>query len=283
LIKEAVDPFLRLDKIKNYLIAYEIEFNQIRGDNIKIKLYTSRCHSNYVVTHLRTYFNHYFKRFEFKKYESIRLPIKSMFLPFPSNSIRFGLYKNTYLSTEKDQIILEQKIKRHFSRTLISIFKTISLNELNICAISIFIKLALNSILVKYKMISKNSLLEECLFLQENNFLPFRNSPKKFIKHKFRLISKLPSQIVNLCRLDYVKIDCINTACNVYFKVEENWISDWLHKSETSIKLFSEILFKDDDKKNIPGILDSMYNRQICISDRGKINMYLDMLKIMRK
>jgi len=91
--------------------AYTLEFNYIGGENIRLSLLTGKLNINQLTKKSREYFKAWFLKANLIVPEV--MPVEeSVSLPFPANSIQFGLYhreekENQSLVTSLSQIILD--------------------------------------------------------------------------------------------------------------------------------------------------------------------------------
>jgi hypothetical protein len=73
------------------MVAYEITFNYLSGENIRLGMLTEDKNAYTLSKAANDYFKVFFKNAELAMGES-KLPVKGIFMPFPVNSIQYGLY-----------------------------------------------------------------------------------------------------------------------------------------------------------------------------------------------
>lgn len=88
--------------VKNQLLiqAHVIQFNCLSGENIRLALLTEEWHATAVANAARHYFNQYFIDAQLSTLP-VRLPVDGIFMPFPANSIQFGLYPPEHIDANE--------------------------------------------------------------------------------------------------------------------------------------------------------------------------------------
>lgn len=119
LINDAIAPFIQKMHIEGTLISFNISLNYAGGKNIRLGLYVSDDCKEILALEADEYFKSYFSKANLSV-KPLSLPIDSIFMPYPANTIQYGLYKNqnnynnmdeaistTILQTLNDEIIDE--------------------------------------------------------------------------------------------------------------------------------------------------------------------------------
>jgi hypothetical protein len=104
ILKEGVRPFIKSNK---RVKGYTIEFNYLSGQNIRLALLTNEDEKQQVAQNADAYFKHYFATANLQQLP-VKLPVVGgVFLPFPGNTIQYGLYPPVIVASDKlDQYTL---------------------------------------------------------------------------------------------------------------------------------------------------------------------------------
>jgi len=97
LLSRAVVPFVSKNA---YLNGFTIEFNYLSGENIRLSLLTDEENAPGLAKLADKYFNNYFLNAGLPEHE-LKLPVNGIFMPFPSNTIQFGLYPPKKITADK--------------------------------------------------------------------------------------------------------------------------------------------------------------------------------------
>lgn len=87
-LSEAIAPFAQTNSL---LKGYTVEFNYLSGENIRLALLTDLGNEEGLVKTTDSYFKSYFEKARPPK-AAAKLPVDGVFMPFPGNTIRYGLY-----------------------------------------------------------------------------------------------------------------------------------------------------------------------------------------------
>lgn len=90
LLKDGIIPFFCF--LKDRLISYRVQFNYDCGPNIRLSLYVHSGNAMDVAKEADLFFKVFFQELE-KPTDSEPLKFDGLFMPFPSNSIRYGLFE----------------------------------------------------------------------------------------------------------------------------------------------------------------------------------------------
>jgi len=116
LLNEAIKPFMDLSIVENTIDSFRIEMNYMNGENVRLALHTVNNNSASLALQTDSYFKNYFSKRKHEPYE-LSLPLKGIFMPFPINSIQYGLYR--IKPTEKEEI----DIMKELSLIIVDFFK----------------------------------------------------------------------------------------------------------------------------------------------------------------
>lgn len=96
-LSEAVAPFTESNTQIN---AYQVEFNYLSGENIRLSLLTELGNKEALSRKADNYFKNYFANAGLFT-APVKLPVDGMFMPFPANTIQYGLYPPKTVNTEE--------------------------------------------------------------------------------------------------------------------------------------------------------------------------------------
>lgn len=108
LLKKGIRNYISTLTEEGILMSYRVELNYYSGENIRLSLLVKEKFAAKVAKNADEYFKLFFEQMDFPVHSSC-LNKNSLFMPFATNTIRYGLYKidpqkNTIL-TELDQTI----------------------------------------------------------------------------------------------------------------------------------------------------------------------------------
>lgn len=103
IFQQGIRPFVENN---NRVKAYTIEFNYLSGQNIRLALLTDEYEKQEVAKNTDAYFKDYFETANLQQIP-VKLPIGGVFMPFPANTIQYGLYPPVTVGLDKlDQFTL---------------------------------------------------------------------------------------------------------------------------------------------------------------------------------
>ena len=88
LLSEAIAPFTQAN---SWLKSYKITFNYLSGENIRLTLFTDLGNEEALAEQADGYFKSYFEKANLPQ-QPVKLPVNGIFMPFPGNTIQYGLY-----------------------------------------------------------------------------------------------------------------------------------------------------------------------------------------------
>ncbi len=226
-----------------------IEFNYLSGENIRFAVQVEMQNAEILALKLDTFFKFYFKAVSFSKKELV-LPLPGLFLPFPSNTIQYGLY----IITNKDNELLTRLISIT-SFCLIAAFENCVIDE-ELLVTSAFY---LHGTLFSYS---------EMLFEGNLNYLSFYDSEdsqsKKDVLDKSYLAEKYLENKQSLLEIK----ESLNNPNSLEFRASLPWLSEWLTAYETIVK---ERMSKEIE---IYLSMSNCINAQLGLSDNMKLLVY---------
>ncbi|MBB5440701.1 hypothetical protein HDC92_004404 [Pedobacter sp. AK017] len=114
LLYKGIMPFVKGASAQLILDACQLEFNDTDGENIRLKLLANKNNSKLLTEKADRYFKQFFVALKLP-FKEIQLPPDELFIPFPPNSIQYGLYttasssnlKNCQLETGLSDVMTE--------------------------------------------------------------------------------------------------------------------------------------------------------------------------------
>lgn len=91
LLRYGITPFVKSLIAQRSAIDYIIELCLFEGDNVRLAILVEEHNMLFVGETTDNYFKNFFKHEGFDR-PNVSMPINGLFLPFPCNSIRYGLY-----------------------------------------------------------------------------------------------------------------------------------------------------------------------------------------------
>ncbi len=85
---EAIAPFAQTDSL---LKGFKVEFNYLSGENIRLALLTDLGNEEALAANADIYLKSYFVKANLPQLP-VKLPVDGIFMPFPNNTIQYGLY-----------------------------------------------------------------------------------------------------------------------------------------------------------------------------------------------
>lgn len=92
-----------LDQNKRLILRFNIEFSYFCGESIRFSVFCESRHAELLSMKTDVFFKAFFREKCFPAKEIV-LPVDGIFLPFPANTIQYGLYENPSLSDRLDTI-----------------------------------------------------------------------------------------------------------------------------------------------------------------------------------
>lgn len=91
LLYKGIKPFVKEASDQLLLEAYQLEFNDTNGENIRLKLLTNQRNSKLLAEQASAYFKQFFIAVKLP-FKEIQLPPDELFMPFNPNTVQYGLY-----------------------------------------------------------------------------------------------------------------------------------------------------------------------------------------------
>ncbi|WP_040626095.1 hypothetical protein [Mucilaginibacter paludis] len=212
-------PYLSNDQgTNNFIIAFNVEFNYLSGSNIRLALLTRNTQAYRLAKDTDSYFKNYFGLTESSNKRNTLGPNR-LFMPFPVNSIKYGLYN--HLPTTQ----LDDFFKREFSKIILDAMFNEKIDNELILTLAFY----LNVGFIKALNLAQ----------QFNGRLPLRAYPEvSCIKAKF-----LESEIA----LNEITREIMNGTHVTFPKWLMNWVDlceDFISKQLEQVNNFFEVQYK---------------------------------------
>jgi hypothetical protein len=91
ILKKGINPFIEAMSNKKIMNKFQLEFNYYCGENIRMSLLTKHDLAHSLAKSADNYFRQFLSRKELSEKE-IQLALDRIFMPFPCNTIQYGLY-----------------------------------------------------------------------------------------------------------------------------------------------------------------------------------------------
>lgn len=91
-IREGIAPFINILSEEKRLTAHQLQFSYSCGENIRLSLLANAGIAEELAKRTDAYFKDFFGKAGLPK-EQRQFPVEAVFMPFPANTIQYGLYK----------------------------------------------------------------------------------------------------------------------------------------------------------------------------------------------
>lgn len=99
LLSNGIAPFVSADK---KIVKYRLEFNYLSGANIRLSLLANETDAPVVAKHADEYFKYFFLNAGLSIHP-VKLPVEGIFMPFPANTIQYGLYPHRTIKVDENE------------------------------------------------------------------------------------------------------------------------------------------------------------------------------------
>jgi len=123
----------------NLLDAYTIEFNYLNGENVRFSMLTAETNAPTIANHADEHFKKYFLNSNLFASE-IRLPTGEIFMSFPSNIIRYGLYPPQKIAPNEKR---KYSFPIELSQIILNALKDDVIDDETILTLSIYLQIGL--------------------------------------------------------------------------------------------------------------------------------------------
>lgn len=94
LLQQAIGPLLKALTQKQVIHSYQLEFNYLSGENIRVSVLCDDEEKDGVSRYIDDHFTGFFSVAGLDS-KTCTLPVNGIFLPFPANTVQYGLYRET--------------------------------------------------------------------------------------------------------------------------------------------------------------------------------------------
>ena len=221
LLDRSISPFLNKWKSKDDVRAWQLQLNYDGGANIRLSLLTSQSEAATIATDADKWFNRFFLDAGFAA-RPVVLPIDAIFLPFPSNSIQFGLYR--YEATEGEY---HYEMEHLLSEIILQVFMVDNVEDDAVLVLSYYLVLSLLKVSVGTGLVSKNEVLSG----QERNAASVRPYllAEEMLEEKFEMSRNILEGIMQEV-LDPEEKNNTPVWLRHWVKTCEGALANWLKK-----------------------------------------------------
>lgn len=237
ILKESVQPFITQCRANHCLKGWFIEFNTTSGENIRLALLVPGQKAEIASLDAKKYFTYFFKHLDFPSKNKLTFPLNGLFLPFPENSIQFGLYN---VPDERNEVDVDRAQK--VSHILIEALAENEIDEETVVTLCLYLHLTL-----------KKQVINSC----PKNELPLK-ALYETTEADFTRSSGLPFFGKNLEDNQTVIREITDDIYNPEFSKEQTWIVHWEN-------VCTEAINNDDWLTSIQRLI-SLLDKQLDVS-----------------
>lgn len=136
LLSKGIKPFINCLLPREEVRSFHVQFSYASGENIRLALQTEAAQAEELAKRMDQYFKDFFSEVNFPKKE-LQLPVDGVFMPFPANTIQYGLYKLPQEETAK--AVDENDLKRELSLLMIEALGEESIDEETILTFAFYL------------------------------------------------------------------------------------------------------------------------------------------------
>ena len=233
-IEKGITPFLSDPVNKIYQNSFLLEFNYLSGENIRFSPLVKEEDTIDVSEKLDSWFKNFFSLADLPQ-KRHKLPVKGLFMPFPSNSIQYGLYDPIKIMGQEDYA--EYKFRKGLSMIMIDALKDEAIDDETILTFVFYLTVAwLKVIMITWPDVDKN--LSQLYIRHEIH--NGKKVDKDFISQNFEHNKEMLLEITSdIMAYSFTKPVNIPSWLESWMQLCENEISKEkaLHNSKESVKI----------------------------------------------
>lgn len=252
LLVEGIHPFVnRLIKEKR-LKYYHLELNYSGGENIRLPLFVHASNAERIAKYVDDYYRSFFSNNVFPKKE-IPFPCEGIFMPFPANSIQYGLYSQEELAADEINNIFQQ----YLSDLLIDILGEDTIDDETVLTLSFYLHLSLLKVINENGDVNFHELLEtpRQLLPEHKQVIDTRFIEEKFSENKVTLLE--------------IARDIMQSTDNL-----PDWINAWKHNCEVRIKKRNLQYLDVRKKKQLYQEMALLINKQLGFNENMRLVLF---------
>jgi hypothetical protein len=139
LLAKGINPFISCLLRKNKLTSFHVQLSYASGENIRLSLLTEAAEAEELAKRMDRYFKDFFSDAGFPKKEP-QLPVVGVFLPFPANTIQYGLYSLS--PNENANAVDKNDFRKEFSILIIEALGEKIIDEETILTFAFYLHVA---------------------------------------------------------------------------------------------------------------------------------------------
>jgi hypothetical protein len=249
LLKSLEQPLEFFSK-EGIILSFKIQFNYNQGDNVRLAILAPNSELEYIAKYINQWFTNY-SIYDIPIVRNIDASHESIFMPYPSNSIRFGIYSANKLPMSNPFLALQQAV----STAVLNAFDNVPLERDMIVTVGFYLLLSC------FKVIQE-----------------FEGLPAYWIScYENITIDKFTTEEVNKMVTKFKQL--YHTIASISSDIENNldttnlfWIAKWQNSVVRAVKSAENT----SQKKQLFNRINRMVEKQLALSRReNKLLSYL--------
>lgn len=218
-------------------LSYRLTFDDANGDHIQLAVLTTHERIDSLGQRMDHYFTDFF---ELHRDTDVMSPVNDIYLPFPTNTIQFGLYRAVY---DQSLVSTVYKLQRDFSDIIVAALSGEEINYETLVTFSFYLQIGLTKACLKYHddVPAFLRLLSE--ILPQANAVG--SSMANMADENLRMMQEITSEVMD----------------NEYFEGDMSWFNRWIDISKERLQCYHT-----EDVSAVPGkVLHKFYTDSISI------------------
>jgi hypothetical protein len=142
----AIESFLNYRHNKAHIKNWLVELNYLCGENIRFAFFIPSEQCEHLALETNTWFKTFFSKANFPAGEP-ELPLKDIFLPFPQNTVQYGLYRPDI--TSSTELTSKNLLRTSLSNIMIEALKTEDIDDEVILTFTYYLHISLIKTIIK--------------------------------------------------------------------------------------------------------------------------------------
>lgn len=256
LLREGVKPFLNDTTHEKYLRSYQLEFNYLNGENIRLALLAKEDHAETLAKKTDNYFKNFFSISALPTNEP-DLTDWGIFMPFPANSIQYGLYKVDPLNRNDEK---DYSFQRELSLLIAEGLGEENIDQETIITFAFYLHVAL------IKLITAKDPAITTELMQSYHTVPFHETDEhediEFMTAKYEDNKEVLQEIAE----DIMKHTPSSTTV-------PSWLERWMELCEAEL-ISDSGQYQEKTLNNIHSRIIYFINKHLSITDKMRLVLY---------